>query len=83
MFIRPEQPQRRAAMNGSVPRLLSETDAKVEKRATFDALAQYVDVTGPHKFVAPDFDAGDQRNPVRIPRLLSNIEQKYANIISD
>ncbi|KAH8750381.1 hypothetical protein BGZ57DRAFT_914340 [Hyaloscypha finlandica] len=39
-----------------------------EKRAvTFNPAAQLVDVTGKHAFVPPNFDAGDQRGPVRMP----------------
>lgn len=37
----------------------------VKKRASFDAKSQYVDTTGAHKFVPPNFAAGDVRGPCK------------------
>jgi hypothetical protein len=37
----------------------------VKKRVTFDAKSQYVDTTGSHKFVPPNFAAGDVRGPCK------------------
>ncbi|KAI3393294.1 hypothetical protein diail_4476 [Diaporthe ilicicola] len=34
-----------------------------EKRLAFDPLTEPIDITGENAFVAPDFDAGDQRGP--------------------
>lgn len=37
----------------------------VKKRVTFDAKSQYVSTTGNHKFVPPNFAAGDVRGPCK------------------
>jgi hypothetical protein len=37
----------------------------VKKRLAFDAASQYVDTTGDHKFVPPNFNAGDVRGPCK------------------
>jgi hypothetical protein len=37
----------------------------VKKRLAFDAASQYVDTTGDHKFLPPNFDAGDVRGPCK------------------
>ncbi|KAF2433910.1 Cloroperoxidase [Tothia fuscella] len=57
--------KRRGVSEAAIPRLLHKRaeEAKLGKRATFSAAAQKVDVTGPHKFVPPNFAAGDQRGP--------------------
>lgn len=34
-----------------------------ERRVAFDPQAQYVSVSGKHRWQAPDFAAGDQRGP--------------------
>lgn len=46
-----------------VAKVLREKDRRKKRAVTFDAASQYVETTGAHAWVAPDFDAGDQRGP--------------------